>query len=197
MENSLTMTCPRCHTPLMKIKTEIEKIPMCMSCFGHVNSERFVARLVTEATWKELLDISTEMPGERLKCPKCQTKMKQRRFHFPDAFVDLDLCSNCNLLWFDKDEIEQFPIRARKTLGAASNPSTYKTIDSEGTHSPGRPIHPDAKAQLLLARLKLDQLARHSRNRARYWRFQRIINTPWMVNALVQSFTNYEDFDDF
>ncbi len=57
-------------------------------------------------------------------------------------------------------------------------------------------LHPDAKAKLLLARLKLEELSRKNRNKARYWRLQRIINTPWMFNAVAGSVTDYTEMED-
>ncbi|WP_143464748.1 hypothetical protein [Leptonema illini] len=57
-------------------------------------------------------------------------------------------------------------------------------------------IDADAKAQYLLANLKLEQMARRARNKAKYWNLRRMINTPWMLDAVVQDLLDYTGLDD-
>ncbi len=186
------MNCPRCQSKLQTVKSEYGPVLMCMDCFGHASPVNFLSRLVTDRVWHELLRKSTDAPVKNFSCPNCETITQTRRFHFQHCYVDLDLCEPCSLLWFDKNEIEEFPVRVRNTLGAVPGRDGFPGVGNSGV-----PLDPDAKAQLLLARLKLEQMERLARNRARYWRLQRIINTPWMLNSIAQSLTGYSEMDDF
>ncbi|EHQ06265.1 hypothetical protein Lepil_1578 [Leptonema illini DSM 21528] len=86
-----------------------------------------------------------------------------------------------------RDEIEHFPIQNRKKLG---DHATTLIQDR------GPLIDADAKAQYLLANLKLEQMARRARNKAKYWNLRRMINTPWMLDAVVQDLLDYTGLDD-
>ena len=44
-------------------------------------------------------------PSQKMKCPSCMNTM-ERNFYSFQYFVVVDRCFMCNLLWFDKDELE-------------------------------------------------------------------------------------------
>jgi len=45
-----------------------------------------------------------ETPDKR-KCPKCGKPMT-RKFYSYAYHIEVDECNECNLIWFDKDELE-------------------------------------------------------------------------------------------
>jgi len=181
------MNCPRCRNELEEVQTELGLVQMCMSCYGHASPVRFLERLITSDQWQKLLSLSTSVKGRSFKCPQCNHYHQRRRFHFPETYIDLDICQHCSLIWFDRDEIEHFPIQNRKKLG---DHATTLIQDR------GPLIDADAKAQYLLANLKLEQMARRARNKAKYWNLRRMINTPWMLDAVVQDLLDYTGLDD-
>ena len=55
------------------------------------------------------------MEGSLLKCPKCRTSM-MRGFYTMAYLIEVDTCNMCNLVWFDRDELEmvQYLIENKK-----------------------------------------------------------------------------------
>ncbi len=84
----------------------------------------------------------------------------------------------------------------RHILQSTKLAKTYQKILPDGSTGKPQPIEEKARARFIVAYLKLEQMYRESRNRARYWRLQRIINTPWMINAVAGHLTKYGEFED-
>jgi Zn-finger nucleic acid-binding protein len=60
--------------------------------------------------WLEAINAST--PSNR-KCPCCTNMLKEFTVSRDNRQIHLDLCRTCQLMWFDKNELEAFP-RAKK-----------------------------------------------------------------------------------
>tara|TARA_Y100001937_G_C7085622_1_gene315206 strand:+ start:288 stop:605 length:318 start_codon:yes stop_codon:yes gene_type:complete len=103
---------------------------------------------------------------------------------------------NCEFLWFDKNEIEEFPLQSRQNLARANRKLTKQRINEDGSLSAPEPMDPDEKAQMLLTHIKVDEMVRKARNRSKYWTLRRLINTPWMLDAQAQSLTEYVTVED-
>jgi len=190
------MNCPHCQDQLWKTKTELGYVHLCMSCYGHAFSARALSRILSEKKWTELLELSTHVDGQTFDCPKCSFHTQIRRFHFPKDYVDIDICMNCEFLWFDKNEIEEFPLQSRQNLARANRKLTKQRINEDGSLSAPEPMDPDEKAQMLLTHIKVDEMVRKARNRSKYWTLRRLINTPWMLDAQAQSLTEYVTVED-
>jgi Zn-finger nucleic acid-binding protein len=63
--------------------------------------------------WLEAVTAST--PSNR-KCPCCVNMLKEFTVSRDNRQIHLDLCRTCQLMWFDKNELEAFPI-AKKLAG--------------------------------------------------------------------------------
>lgn len=153
-------------------------------------------RALSEKKWLELLELSTRADGKEFQCPKCDFTTHVRRFHFPRDYVDLDVCMNCELLWFDKNEIEEFPVSSKRALGNSNRKMEVHKISENGELEEPKPLNPDEKAKMLLTYLKVDEMARKARNRSKYWTLRRVINTPWMLEAYSQEMTDYATIED-
>lgn len=50
-----------------------------------------------------------------MDCPGCRSSMY--RVPIPDG-PEIDLCRQCQVMWFDADELSQMPTRSREDIGA-------------------------------------------------------------------------------
>ena len=110
------MNCPRCRNELEEVQTELGLVQMCMSCYGHASPVRFLERLITGDQWKKLLSLSTSVKGRSFKCPQCNHYHQRRRFHFPETYIDLDICQHCSLIWFVSRLLKKQPAKAKQDV---------------------------------------------------------------------------------
>ena len=86
----------------------------CQACSGVAANVAVLRQYLKDDTvrriWLEAITVSTL---SNRKCPCCVQMMKEFTVSRENRRIDLDLCRTCQLIWFDKDELEAFP-RARK-----------------------------------------------------------------------------------
>ena len=117
--------CPTCQRPLTSIPFEGIEILVCGACGGRLVTpeqvQRILARREVEFTdeQRRLADV-TRREGDHLRrqavlsrgqrqaltsCPVCGRAMLRRQYSLQDA-VEVDICLVCDVIWFDKDELE-------------------------------------------------------------------------------------------
>lgn len=105
------MFCPTCHKSLRP--KEVPKkmiIWVCDSCLGVAANmsvlRQYLAGGIVKEFWLKTINESTQ--SDR-KCPSCTQPLNEFSTSKDDQRISLDLCKSCQLIWFDKDELEAFP----------------------------------------------------------------------------------------
>lgn len=134
--NKTDYKCPGCHKSLVKEHYEGVEIYRCLFCKGILVGTDKIMRILaredkgfsdkTKRIAEKLIKERLAMIGRKrkrysqeslIKCPKCNYTMA-RTFYSGAYPVEIDRCLNCNLLWFDKDELEvlQYLVENKKAV---------------------------------------------------------------------------------
>ena len=112
--------CPNCQKKVSFIKTNFGPLLMCDSCYGHYYSERKLEGLLGSKQWQSILNTSKIIKREKnIICLNCNKDMMTIKLSQEYDSIEIDICKACNLLWFDKDEIESFQVN--NTISAVIN----------------------------------------------------------------------------
>jgi len=108
------LICPKCKTLLSPMRVAEGSLWKCEACSGVAANLAVLRKYLKDDTvrklWLEAINGSTL--SDR-KCPCCVKKLKEFIVNRDNQQIHLDLCRMCQLIWFDKDELEAFP-RAKK-----------------------------------------------------------------------------------
>ncbi len=131
------MTCPSCGAGLVAAPYEGIDVLLCARCGGRLVSTPQVAKLLARrevgfTDEQERLADLLSSGGDRLRraavlargrpgvmliaCPRCATRMMRRHYSYEYA-VEVDRCVRCDLLWFEKDELEALQILVERQTG--------------------------------------------------------------------------------
>jgi Zn-finger nucleic acid-binding protein len=134
---SIGLTCPACGAGLVRAPYEGIDIAVCDRCGGRLVTSAQVGKLLArrEAGFTEeqrrIADLLTASgdslrraavlargrPGlDLIACPKCGAPMMRRHFSYEHA-VEVDRCLSCDLIWFEKDELEALQILVERQAG--------------------------------------------------------------------------------
>jgi Zn-finger nucleic acid-binding protein len=128
------VNCPKCAQPLIDEEYEGVAVRRCTFCEGILIEKGRIPRIIIReekgfADRIKKMAALTQGDGLRrmrdkvktaaisyLKCPKCGQDML-RNFYTAAYLVEVDRCDTCNLIWFDKDELEvlQYLIENKKS----------------------------------------------------------------------------------
>lgn len=123
--NRAPFQCPVCHIPLVVTPYEGTRLYQCRYCAGIlVENEkivRLIARIERPCTQRvdalaravindNQLRLSRQETRSKkhmdpLSCPKCRNSMN-RSFYSMAHLIEVDRCSLCGLIWFDRDELD-------------------------------------------------------------------------------------------
>lgn len=116
-------SCPKCNQALVDEEYEGTTVYRCVFCNGVLIEKGKIPRIIIrkekgfDERIKKMADLTQ---GDGLgkirnkvrskddslwKCPKCGANMI-RNFYTMAYLVEVDRCNYCNLLWFDRDELE-------------------------------------------------------------------------------------------
>jgi len=129
-----SLNCPRCDQALVDEEYEGASVKRCVFCGGVLVERRKMPRIVVRREKgfgprvKKLAELSQKNGLEKLrskvkdkresllKCPKCEVTM-MRNYYTMAYLIEVDRCSFCNYVWFDKDELEmvQYLIENKKS----------------------------------------------------------------------------------
>jgi len=108
------LICPICMTSLSPMRAAEGSLWKCEACSGVAANvavlRKYLKDDIVRKLWLEAITGST--PSDR-KCPCCVQALKEFTVSRDNRRIHLDLCKTCQLIWFDKDELEAFP-RAKK-----------------------------------------------------------------------------------
>jgi Zn-dependent protease with chaperone function len=134
-----TYACPRCATPLREALYEGVPLWHCHGCEGNLlhrekiirilarMQQGFSADVIQQAvmlkktgaqnkSYSPLRDESFRSVYE-FACPVCSRKMRRKFYNF-DYLIEVDLCVNCDIIWFDKNELETLQLLFEEQEGA-------------------------------------------------------------------------------
>ena len=104
------LTCPTCETVLKQTMTGKGMLWLCETCAGlAVNVAVLRKCLDTKIVREFWLKATNESQLSERKCPSCMQKLKEFTVGEYNRQVRLDLCRMCQLIWFDRNELEMFP----------------------------------------------------------------------------------------
>ena len=86
---------------------------------GFSDEQRRVADLVTASgdSLRRAAVLARGKPGVALvACPTCAAPMMRRHYSYEYA-VEIDHCVRCDLLWFERDELEALQILVERQAG--------------------------------------------------------------------------------
>ena len=95
--------CPKCQIPLIQTNT-------CSQC-GGVLTGLTILNIVSPQGFlqKCLSEVRKKGVDSPASCPNCLTAMKAVFLPECEPPLELDFCLNCNLLWFDFEELKRLP----------------------------------------------------------------------------------------
>jgi len=131
------MSCPACAAGLVRVPYEGIDVVACERCGGRLVSTPQVGKLLArrEAGFSEEQQRIADLvaaSGDHLRraavlarghsgtalvvCPRCESPMMRRHYSYEYA-VEIDHCVRCDLLWFEKDELEALQILVERQAG--------------------------------------------------------------------------------
>ena len=82
----------------------------CEVCSGVAANLAVLRKYLQDDTVRRLwLEAITASTLSNRKCPSCSQMLKEFTVSRDNHRIHLDLCRTCQLIWFDKNEIEAFP----------------------------------------------------------------------------------------
>jgi len=104
------MLCPKCKIDLQKEKCLKGALWQCPQCRGVAANLAVLRKLLGQEValrfWREA---RASTPSHK-PCPSCSQPLSAFTTPVDQATVTLDLCKRCQIIWFDKDELEAFPM---------------------------------------------------------------------------------------
>lgn len=99
------MRCPRCKSKLKQgtVKKSDVKIDYCSGCKGFFLDRGEIEKVSGFAIRD--LNIPPEAVQSRTRCPVCEEWMVV--FDYPQTFVKVDICKQCEGLWLDAGELKE------------------------------------------------------------------------------------------
>ena len=104
------MICPACKTSLYAKGTPQGVLWKCEKCSGTAANLAVLRKYLNSDIVREfwLRTISESTPSDR-KCPSCAQALRAFTTCRDNRRLSLDLCQHCQLIWFDRSELEAFP----------------------------------------------------------------------------------------
>ena len=107
---SSDLTCPTCRTSLSGTKIAAGILWTCQTCSGAVVNSAVLRKYLKNETVNELWHTAMKQSTpSRRACPSCKRALRVFATSRDGRRINLDLCKACQLMWFDKNELEAFP----------------------------------------------------------------------------------------
>src|SRR5690606_5370941 len=106
------MHCPRCHQVLTRVDIPPFTVWGCSRCAGCAATlatlRRGVQHDVLRRAWNRTIGENRRV---LMECPECRSNMHRVPII---RGPEIDLCKQCQLVWFDASELEEMPRRSRQ-----------------------------------------------------------------------------------
>jgi len=104
------LICPKCHTSLGPAGVAEGLLWKCKACSGIAANMAVLRKHLKDDTVKKLwLEAITASKPSNRKCPSCINMLNEFIVSRENQRIHLDLCKRCQLIWFDKGELDVFP----------------------------------------------------------------------------------------
>ena len=103
------MHCPKCaRIPLKakKAKTGKVVVDVCSNCRGVWFDANELNEVLPVAS--KGMSLPKDAEDTRMTCPRCRVPLKG--FNYPQTYVKIDMCQECQGLWFDAGEFKEIKI---------------------------------------------------------------------------------------
>lgn len=104
------LRCPACGAELRKLGDAEHAARLCAGCKGALVPLRTLTKLLQGPHVQKIASVTPETsPKGRLPCPGCRRWMLVSSFLNRVGSYELDICRECDVVWFDAGEIEAAP----------------------------------------------------------------------------------------
>ena len=108
------MICPKCKTSLSPTRVAEGLLWKCEACSGVAANMAVLRKYLKSDTVKKLWRTAVvESKQSDRMCPGCGHTLREFTANRDNRRISLNLCKTCQMMWFDKNELEAFP-RAEK-----------------------------------------------------------------------------------
>ena len=108
------MICPKCKKTLSPMRVAEGLLWKCEACSGLAANMAVLRKYLKSDTVKELWRTAVvESTLSDRGCPSCGYALREFEAIRDNRRISLGLCKTCQMMWFDKHELEAFP-RAEK-----------------------------------------------------------------------------------
>jgi membrane associated rhomboid family serine protease len=105
-------TCPNCAVGLARVKRDQGFFYVCAKCRGQAANLAVLRRVVKPECVRGLWVQATAAAAACGKdCPVCHRPMRRTAVPRPVGALPVDICTRCQFIWLQPDEIEQLPRR--------------------------------------------------------------------------------------
>lgn len=105
-----SVICPVCQTVLKPIPLPHAAIWQCASCQGVMANlavlRQYLRSDIVKGFWRKAIAASATADK---KCPSCRQSLRAFTIQRNGQTINLDVCRHCQLVWFDKGELDAFP----------------------------------------------------------------------------------------
>ena len=104
------LMCPKCRKSLSRKRIAAGLLWTCQTCSGAAVNSAVLRRYLKNETVNELwrTAVTQSTPSHR-PCPSCGQALRIFATSRDERHISLDLCKACQLMWFDKNELDAFP----------------------------------------------------------------------------------------
>ena len=106
----MKFTCPRCQIQMDKRRLNPGIYWACPNCDGRTAAIPLLRRHIPQNVMRDLwADARTSPISENVSCPACKKPMRSLAPNGIDRTDIIDLCTQCQFVWFDTHEYEALP----------------------------------------------------------------------------------------
>ncbi len=124
------LTCPRCNVALQRLKSANGWIHACQQCQGRSVAIPVLRKRVGREVALEAWRLAGESESHGCKCPACGRPMRLIHLPLGAVVVDIDVCKSCRTIWFDRLEMEQFPVDEKQRESASKKERSQTAKES-------------------------------------------------------------------
>ncbi len=100
-------SCPRCGGELTASRTKSNQdCKMCPSCGGMTAKLSVLNNMFANETLAQIKEFAAMRQQPGCICPDCGEQMSIIRVAIGEQRVEIDVCANCEAIWYDKNEFE-------------------------------------------------------------------------------------------
>jgi len=102
--------CPRCNRPLVRVQRPEGIAFQCPGCQGCAVGVAVLRKIIPHELVKDLwLVARQQQPPRGGRCAICQRGMAEIPVRVDQQTLTLDVCTRCQFVWFDAQELKQLP----------------------------------------------------------------------------------------